>query len=148
MSRTFRVLLDEPLDADEGNTLDAHGSNMADADGGNSQTHMGAIVGADGGNMADANGRDLNSFKHPLNTNKKTLPPPNTPATASRKRRRWCPTFGNSSLCFSKMTCIPKCNGNFWRCRHPRMPLSRGCCMWPAHRADILQIHWGMPSVD
>jgi hypothetical protein len=71
MSRTFRVLLDEPLDADEGNTLDAHGSNMADADGGNSQTHMGAIVGADGGNMADANGRDLNSFKHPLNTNKK-----------------------------------------------------------------------------
>ncbi len=71
MPRTFRVLLDEPLDADGGNKVDADGGNMADANGGNSRTRMEAIVDADGGNMVDANGGDLNTLKHPRNTFKK-----------------------------------------------------------------------------
>ncbi|MFZ5902735.1 MAG: DnaA N-terminal domain-containing protein [Chloroflexota bacterium] len=79
MPRTFRVLLDEPLDAnggnrldaDGGNKVDANGGNSVDASGGNSQTRMEAIVDADGGNMLDANGGDLNTLKHPKNTFKK-----------------------------------------------------------------------------
>jgi len=71
MLRSFRVLLDEPLDADGSNRADANGSHMADADGSHSQTQMGAIAGANGSHMVDANGSDLNSFKHPLNTDKK-----------------------------------------------------------------------------
>jgi len=71
MSRSFRVLLDEPLDADGSNRVDANGSHMADADGSHSQTQMGALAGANGSHMVDANGSDLNSFKHPLNTDKK-----------------------------------------------------------------------------
>jgi hypothetical protein len=63
MPRAFRVLLDEPLDADGSNKVDANGSHMADADGSISWTQMGAL--------ADANGSDLNSFKHSLNTYKK-----------------------------------------------------------------------------
>ena len=70
MSRTFRVLLDEPLDANGSNKVDANGSNRVDADGSNSQTQMAALVGANGSNMVDANGTALNSLKHPLNTNK------------------------------------------------------------------------------
>ena len=62
MPRTFRVLLDEPLDAG--------GMNMVDADGSNTQTQMEALVGASGSNMVDANGTALSSFKHPFNTNK------------------------------------------------------------------------------
>jgi len=62
MSRSFRVLLDEPLDA--------NGSNMVDADGSNSRTRMGVIVGANGSHMLDANGTALNSLKHPLSTHK------------------------------------------------------------------------------
>ncbi|NJC95324.1 MAG: hypothetical protein C3F07_01845 [Anaerolineales bacterium] len=68
MPRRFRVLLDEPLDA--------NGTHMADADGSNSRTQMEAIVGADGGNMVDANGSDLNTYKHPLNTNRKNTSTP------------------------------------------------------------------------
>ncbi|WKZ45912.1 MAG: DnaA N-terminal domain-containing protein [Anaerolineales bacterium] len=60
MPRTYRVLLDEPLDA--------NGRNRVDADGSNSRTQMEVLVDANGSNMADANGTDLNSFKHPLNT--------------------------------------------------------------------------------
>jgi len=60
MPRSFRVLLDEPLDASGSNRLDANGSN--------SQTQMDVLVDANGSNMVDANGTDLNSFKHPLNT--------------------------------------------------------------------------------
>ncbi|MBE7434827.1 MAG: hypothetical protein HRF47_08250 [Chloroflexota bacterium] len=71
MSRAFRVLLDEPLDADGRNKVDANGSHMADADGSNSWTQMGALADANGSHMVDANGSDLNSFKHPLNTDKK-----------------------------------------------------------------------------
>ena len=71
MPRAFRVLLDEPLDADGRNKVDANGSHMADADGSNSWTQMGALADANGSHMVDANGSDLNSFKHPLNTDKK-----------------------------------------------------------------------------
>jgi hypothetical protein len=71
MPRAFRVLLDEPLDADGSNKVDANGSHMADADGSISWTQMGALADANGTNMVDANGSDLNSFKHPLNTDKK-----------------------------------------------------------------------------
>jgi len=63
MPRSFRVLLDEPLDA--------NGSNMVDADGGNSWVQMGAITDAGGSHMLDANGSALNSFKHPRNTDEK-----------------------------------------------------------------------------
>ncbi len=71
MPRAFRVLLDEPLDADGSNKVDANGSHMADADGSISWTQMGALADANGSHMLDANGSDLNSFKHPLNTDKK-----------------------------------------------------------------------------
>ena len=71
MPRAFRVLLDEPLDADGSNKVDANGSHMADADGSISWTQMGALADANGSHMVDANGSDLNSFKHPLNTYKK-----------------------------------------------------------------------------
>ena len=71
MPRAFRVLLDEPLDADGSNKVDANGSYMADADGSISWTQMGALADANGSHMVDANGSDLNSFKHPLNTDKK-----------------------------------------------------------------------------
>ena len=72
MPRAFRVLLDEPLDADGSNKVDANGSHMADADGSISWTQMGALADANGSHMVDANGSDLNSFKHPLNTDKKS----------------------------------------------------------------------------
>ncbi|MCK6585634.1 MAG: hypothetical protein L6Q49_21235 [Anaerolineales bacterium] len=68
MPRTYRVLLDEPLDAHGRNKAGANGSNKMDADGSNSRTRMEALVGANGSNMVDANGTDLNSFKQPLNT--------------------------------------------------------------------------------
>ncbi|MBI1792644.1 MAG: hypothetical protein HYR70_00445 [Chloroflexi bacterium] len=71
MPRSFRVSLDEPLDADGSIRVDANGSHMADADGSISWTQMGAIADANGSHMADANGSDLNSFKHPFNTDKK-----------------------------------------------------------------------------
>lgn len=70
MPRSFRVLLDEPLDANGSNMADANDSIRLDADGSNSRTHMAALVGANGSNMVDANGSVLNSLKHPLNTNK------------------------------------------------------------------------------
>ncbi len=70
MPRCFRVLLDEPLDANGSNTADANGSIRVDADGSHSQTQMGALAGANGSNMVDANGSVLNSFKHRLNTHK------------------------------------------------------------------------------
>jgi hypothetical protein len=70
MPRSYRVLLDEPLDTNGSNKVDANGSNRVDADGSNSQTQMEVLVGANGSNMVDANGTDLNSFKHPLNTHK------------------------------------------------------------------------------
>ena len=68
MPRTYRVLLDEPLDANGRNKADANGRNTVDADGSNSRTRVEGLVGANGSNMVDANGTDLNSFKHPLNT--------------------------------------------------------------------------------
>ena len=71
MPRSFRVLLDEPLDANGSNKADANGSISADADGSNSQTQMDALAGANGSNMADANGTVLSSLKHQINTDKK-----------------------------------------------------------------------------
>jgi hypothetical protein len=71
MPRTYRVLLDEPLDADGSHKADTNGSIRPGANGSNSQTQMGSLADADGSNMVDANGSVLNSFKHPLNTNKK-----------------------------------------------------------------------------
>ncbi len=71
MPRTFRVLLDEPLDANGSIRLDANGSHMADADGRNSWTQMGVLVDANGSNMVDANGTALNTIKHVPNTEKK-----------------------------------------------------------------------------
>jgi DnaA-like protein len=71
MPRSFRVLLDEPLDAIGRNKVDASGRNMADADGTNSQTQMEGLADANGSHMVDANGTALNSLKHPLNTDKK-----------------------------------------------------------------------------
>lgn len=71
MPRAFRVLLDEPLDANGSITLDANGSHMADADGSNSQTQMEALADAHGSHMVDANGTVLNSFKHISNTDRK-----------------------------------------------------------------------------
>ncbi len=68
MTRRYRVLLDEPLDANGSNMPDASGSNRIDADGTNSRTRMAGLVGANGSNMVDANGTDLNSLKHPLST--------------------------------------------------------------------------------
>ncbi len=68
MPRSYRVLLDEPLDANGSNKADASGSIRLDADGSNSQTRMGVLVDASGSNMLDANGTDLNTFKHLLNT--------------------------------------------------------------------------------
>jgi hypothetical protein len=68
MPRAFRVLLDEPLDADGGNKVDANGSNRLDAGGTNRGTQMEGLAGANGGNMVDANGGDLNTLKHPVNT--------------------------------------------------------------------------------
>jgi hypothetical protein len=68
MPRAFRVLLDEPLDADGGNKAGANGSNTLDADGGNSGSQMEVLAGANGGNMVDANGGGLNTLKHPINT--------------------------------------------------------------------------------
>ena len=63
MPRAFRVLLDEPLDA--------NGMNMADADGRMDWTQMEAVADANGSHMVGANGTVLNSFKHPQNTEKK-----------------------------------------------------------------------------
>lgn len=71
MPRAYRVLLDEPLDANGSNKVDASGTNRLDADGSNSRTQMEALVDANGSNMVDANGTDLNSLKHPFNTDKK-----------------------------------------------------------------------------
>jgi len=68
MPRAFRVLLDEPLDADGSNKVDATGTNMVGADGSHSRSQMEAIVDANGSHMAVANGSDLNTLKHPLNT--------------------------------------------------------------------------------
>jgi hypothetical protein len=68
MPRTYRVLLDEPLDAGGSNMLDANGRHMADATGSNSGTQLAGIADANGSHMLDANGTDLNTLKHPFNT--------------------------------------------------------------------------------
>jgi len=71
MPRSFRVLLEEPLDANGGIKLDANGSYMADANGSISWTQMGVLVDANGSHMVDANGSALNTIKHVPNTKKK-----------------------------------------------------------------------------
>jgi hypothetical protein len=92
MPRVFRVLLDEPLDANGSNKADANGSNSVGAngrnnvgaDGSNSQTQMAGLVGANGSNMVDAIGTDLSSLKHPLNTHKN-----NTKDNTSTTQHAW-----------------------------------------------------------
>jgi hypothetical protein len=71
MPRSFRVLLEEPLDANGGIRLDANGSHRTDANGSISWTQMGGLVDADGSHMVDANGSALNTIKHAPNTKKK-----------------------------------------------------------------------------
>ena len=143
MPRAFRVLLDEPLDADGGNKADANGSNRLDADGGNSQSQMEVLAGANGGNMVDANGGDLNTYKHPLNTLEKSLPPPKT---QTRGRRRTSLISGNSRLCWNKMTCIPKCNVNCSKLKPRSTPSYRGYCMPPVPGAAGSLTRWATPS--
>jgi len=58
MPRSFRVLLDEPLDA--------NGSIRVDANGSNNQTQMEALAGANGSIMVDANGTVKKHFKTPI----------------------------------------------------------------------------------
>ena len=66
MPRSFRVLLDEPLDA--------NGSIRVDANGSNSQTQMEALAGANGSIMVDANGTVKSTLKHLLNTQRENTP--------------------------------------------------------------------------
>ncbi|MFZ5904473.1 MAG: DnaA N-terminal domain-containing protein [Chloroflexota bacterium] len=68
MPRAFRVLLDEPVDANGSHSVDANGSHMADAGRRISQSQMGELVDANGSHMVDANGSDLNTLKHSINT--------------------------------------------------------------------------------
>lgn len=71
MPRSFRVLLEEPLDANEGISLDANGSHRVDAHGRVSWTQMEGLEGANGSHRVDANGSALNTLKHAPNTKKK-----------------------------------------------------------------------------
>jgi hypothetical protein len=88
MPRTFRVLLDEPLDAHGSNKADADGMIRMDADGSISRTRMGVSLDADGGNMVGANGSVLNTLKHPLNTDTK-----NTSSTQHNQTAAPAPSF-------------------------------------------------------
>ena len=106
MPRAFRVLLDEPLDANGSIRLDAHGSNMADADGSIRQTRMGALVDADGSHMVDANGSVLNSFKHPLNTDKKNTS--TTQHVNPKKAAEAAPQFWELEALFQQNDVHPK----------------------------------------
>ncbi len=72
MPRSYRILLDEPLDAS--------GSNMPDANGSNSQTQVEVTAGASGNNMLDANGTVLNSLTPAINTKGKNTSDPYTAA--------------------------------------------------------------------
>jgi hypothetical protein len=71
LPRSFRVELDEPLDAYGSHKLDANGTHMADANGSHRRTQMEGIVDANGSHMLDANGTDLNTYKHPSSTSQK-----------------------------------------------------------------------------
>jgi hypothetical protein len=97
MPRAFRVLLEEPLDANGGIRLDANGSHMADADGSINWTQMGALVDANGSHMVDANGSALNTIKHVPNTKKKntstTHPLTRTRHARSAKAAEVVPSF-------------------------------------------------------
>ena len=91
MPRTFRVLLEEPLDANGGVRLDANGSHRTDANGSISWTQMGALVDTDGSHRLDANGSALNTFKHAPNTKKKSTS--NTQHTSGEKAEEAVPSF-------------------------------------------------------
>jgi len=91
MPRSFRVLLEEPLDASGSIRLDANGSHMADADGSISWTQMGALVDANGSHMVDANGSALNTIKHVPNTKKKNTS--TTQHARSAKAEEAVPSF-------------------------------------------------------
>jgi hypothetical protein len=105
MPRTFRVLLDEPLDANGSIRLDANGSHRVDANGSISQTQMGALVDADGSHMVDANGSVLNSFKHPLNTDKKNT---STTQHVHAKPAAGAPPFWELEALFEQNDVHPK----------------------------------------
>ena len=81
MPRAFRVLLEEPLDA--------HGSHMADTNGGNSRTHMAGLVDANGSHMVDANGSALNTIKHVPNTDRKNTSTPQHRQAAEEVPQFW-----------------------------------------------------------
>ncbi|MBI5295583.1 MAG: hypothetical protein HY869_08915 [Chloroflexi bacterium] len=74
LPRSFRVELDEPLDANGSHKLDANGTHMADANGSHRWTQMEGIVDANGSHMLDANGTDLNTYQHPSSTSQKNTP--------------------------------------------------------------------------
>ena len=103
MPRAFRVLLDEPLDADGSLRLDANGTNMADADGRISWTQMEGIADANGSHMVDANGTVLNSFKHPQNTKKK-----NTCTTQHKQGAGAVPSFWELDVLLQQNDVHPK----------------------------------------
>ncbi len=105
MPRAFRVLLDEPLDANGSISLDANGSHMSDADGSRSRTRMGALVDANGSHMADANGSVLNSFKHPGNTDKKNT---STTQHATERAAEAAPEFWKLKTLLQQNDAHPK----------------------------------------
>ena len=103
MPRAFRVLLDEPLDANGSIRLDANGSHMVDADGSISWTQMEVLVDANGSHMVDANGTVLNSFKHPQNTKKK-----NTCTTQHKQGAGAVPSFWELDVLLQQNDVHPK----------------------------------------
>ncbi len=90
MPRTFRVLLDEPLDADGSHMPGANGRNTLGADGSHSQPQMEAIAGANGSHMAGANGSDLNTYQHLKNTYQEIT---STPQHAETEAAKAVPDF-------------------------------------------------------
>jgi hypothetical protein len=106
MPRAFRVLLEEPLDANGGIRLDANGSHMADANGSISWTQMGALVDANGSHMVDANGSALNTLKHVPNTKKKNTS--TTQHARSAKAAEAVPSFWELEVLLGQNDVHPK----------------------------------------
>jgi hypothetical protein len=103
MPRSYRVLLDEPLDASGSNKADANGSITVDADGSNSRTRMEGLVDASGSHMVDANGTALNTLKHHLNTQKN-----NTSSTQPEKTAGTAPAFWEFKTLLKQNNVHPK----------------------------------------
>jgi hypothetical protein len=103
MPRSYRVLLDEPLDASGSNKADANGSITVDADGSNNWTRMEGLVDASGSHMVDANGTALNTLKHHLNTQKN-----NTSSTQHEKAAGTAPDFWELKTLLKQNNVHPK----------------------------------------